>query len=90
MQTKITIGNGAIELDGLGNGVPVKEIKRVQAAFKRLFGVAPRVRMSGRFGRDAMGQVTGQDENVDVWDLRQGTGSGYSEVIHVGHEFLNV
>ena len=87
---KTNIGNLAIELDGEGKGVTIAEIKRITKAFKGLFGVAPRIRISGRFGANAIDQSSPGDQNVDVWDLRSGSGSGYYPVLSVGPRFVSV
>ena len=87
---RISIGNGAIEIDGQGSGVTVAELQRVAALFEQIFGVPPRIRMTGRFGREAIGYVDGADPNVDVWDLRRVSGSGYCPVLAVGSEYIYV
>src|SRR6185437_15660619 len=70
---KVTMANNAVELDGEGKGVTVAEIKRIQRSFKVLFGVPPRMRVTGRFGREAQDPNSPRDDFADVWDLRVGT-----------------
>lgn len=87
---RLTIRGTAIELDGDGGSLPVREIRRVAEAFRELFGVEPRLRMAGRFGRHARGPSPGEDPNVETWDVGRGTGSGFADVIHLGPEFCAV
>lgn len=86
----VSLGNGAVELDGLGAGVSVAEIQRVTGLLAQLFGRPPRVRITGRFGTDAIDPTSPRDPNVESWDLRQGTGSGYCEVLSVGPRYVSV
>lgn len=84
------ISGDAVELSGNGRGVAPSEIRRVASLFQQLFGVEPRIRMTGRFDRSAIGKVPGGDAYVDAWDLRRINGSGYCDVLSVGLEYVHV
>jgi hypothetical protein len=87
---KFLITLGSIELSGEGRGVEIKEVQRVRKAFKGLFQVQPRIRVSGKFERGAFEPGKDGDHYVDQWDLRQVADSGFFDVLSVGGEYLSV
>lgn len=83
--TSITISGGNIIISGGGGGIPATEIKRASLAFRRLFGVAPDVAITGVW--DRMGQRTlpgaKTDERPDRLDLTA-TGQFY-KILHIAN-----
>jgi len=97
---RLAIANKAILLTGDGPpilrvegletaayGPTCAEIRLTRQRFKRLFGVAPVIRIQGRFHRDAMLQRDASDAaGPDVWPLMNNP----EPVVFVGKEYITI